>query len=272
MVHDPVRVQYMSDLHVEYGSLLGPDDVKTDADIVILAGDIANAVNVSSVVASLFPAQTVIVIPGNHEPYGRRCGLDDVMSQIMEDFQISRGTGHDHYFLNDDVVDIHVRDRIIHIAGTTLFSDFDIHNERDRDSVACSMMSDFRRVYDASGRLATPADYRRRFRKSKRFLTDFLSGNDHDTNIVVSHFLPSAKCIAPEYRHVGAMNAMFASDLDDLIDTHGPDLWIHGHTHSTTGYIADNGCRVVCNPAGYPDMKRRSFQNINFDARKVVEI
>jgi Icc-related predicted phosphoesterase len=42
----------------------------------------------------------------------------------------------------------------------------------------------------------------------------------------------------------------FASNLEDLILRHQPELWVHGHIHHVRDYpIGDT--RVVCNPRGY---------------------
>ena len=47
------------------------------------------------------------------------------------------------------------------------------------------------------------------------------------------------------------MNPAFASNLEDVIKTYRPELWIHGHTHVACDYEI-HGTRVVCNPRGYP--------------------
>ena len=47
------------------------------------------------------------------------------------------------------------------------------------------------------------------------------------------------------------MLASYASDLEDLIEASGPDLWVHGHTHRLTNYRLHDTL-VVSNPFGYP--------------------
>ena len=49
---------------------------------------------------------------------------------------------------------------------------------------------------------------------------------------------------------------------------HGPDLWIHGHTHDTIDRDL-HGTRVVCNPSGY----RQEYGTVfNLFGPKFVEV
>ena len=56
---------------------------------------------------------------------------------------------------------------------------------------------------------------------------------------------------------ISIVNMEFASRLDDVIEKHRPELWIHGHTHVPCDYgLFDT--RTVCNPGGYPGENRRT--------------
>ncbi|MDX9710663.1 MAG: hypothetical protein RBT64_14025, partial [Trichloromonas sp.] len=72
---------------------------------------------------------------------------------------------------------------------------------------------------------------------------------------------------APSPRSIGKnwqgslLAAAFASDLEKLIATYQPALWVHGHLHDFYDYRI-GATRVVCNPIGYPEAKsacRRNF-------------
>jgi hypothetical protein len=50
----------------------------------------------------------------------------------------------------------------------------------------------------------------------------------------------------------------------------GPDLWVHGHTHTSFDYEV-NGCRVVSNPRGY-FQRDGSWENSRFDPALVIKV
>ncbi|MCZ8101045.1 MAG: metallophosphoesterase, partial [Burkholderiales bacterium] len=85
--------------------------------------------------------------------------------------------------------------------------------------------------------------------------------------VVVTHHLPSWHSVSPAYV-AAPSNPAFASDLDALVPR--ADLWIHGHTHSSHDYLL-GGCRVVCNPRGYP-MRAGGFENPRFDPVRIVTV
>jgi hypothetical protein len=66
------------------------------------------------------------------------------------------------------------------------------------------------------------------------------------------------------------MNGGFASQMPDEFFK-VPTLWIHGHTHTRFDYQVE-GCRIVCNPRGYPLRSGGGFEVDGFDRfRDLVE-
>jgi hypothetical protein len=55
-------------------------------------------------------------------------------------------------------------------------------------------------------------------------------------------------------RHSEAVPILYMTDLSNEIIDHGPDLWIHGHTHSSFDYALGK-TRVIVNPYGYKDVE-----------------
>ena len=47
--------------------------------------------------------------------------------------------------------------------------------------------------------------------------------------------------------------------MEDFIQTHPIDLWIHGHTHHGADYAIGN-CRIVSNQRGYADQPVADFR------------
>jgi hypothetical protein len=73
------------------------------------------------------------------------------------------------------------------------------------------------------------------------------------------------------HRH-DLISAAYASDLTELITRTTPDVWIYGHTHlSEDGYLGRT--RMISNSKGYgPWHPNETWDNADFDPRKVVEI
>ena len=104
---------------------------------------------------------------------------------------------------------------------------------------------------------------------SRRFLERALLERDPPAvrgrpHVVVTHHAPSPGSVAPAYAG-HPLNPAFASDLDALIRAGRPDLWVHGHVHTSFDYRL-GATRVVCNPRGYPG------ENPGFDAGLVIEL
>ncbi len=100
---------------------------------------------------------------------------------------------------------------------------------------------------------------------SKAFLVETLATPFAGPSVVVTHHAPQWLSVHPQYRS-DLLTAAFVSDLSDLIMEFQPDLWVHGHVHSSFDYAV--GCsRVLCNPYGYSD-----DENPNFNPALVVEV
>ena len=99
-------------------------------------------------------------------------------------------------------------------------------------------------------RTLTPADTLRWHEASRAWLTERLRTDHEGPTLVVTHHAPHPDSLDP--RFVGnRTDPFFASDLSDLIERHGPDVWVHGHVHKARDYRLGR-TRIVCNPRGYP--------------------
>ena len=56
------------------------------------------------------------------------------------------------------------------------------------------------------------------------------------------------------------------TDLSNEIIDHGPNLWIHGHTHNSFDYTLGR-TRVIVNPYGYKDVE----VNPRYDKKLVLD-
>ena len=138
---------------------------------------------------------------------------------------------------------------------------------RRNEAIAGQNINDFRLIADTCtthGRFDTEAAAKR-FALDRAFIENELDSHVGERCIVVTHHLPSTMSISAKFAK-SPINCAFASDADDLVAR--ADIWIHGHTHDSQDYRI-GGCRVVCNPAGYP--RNNGRENPRFNAGLVIE-
>lgn len=254
-----MKLHILSDLHLEFSSF---DPIKTDADAIVLAGDIWKGAQGIQWAAETFPGKVIVYVPGNHEFYGKERANTLAAMRI-----VARECGV-HLLDNDELI-LGVSLGGVRILGATLWTDFELHGA---DEMSWSMhearrcLSDFRVIHEGSDSLFSPMHSVKLHQQSLAWLKDKLNEPFDGETIVVSHHLPSKLSVAERYKN-DALSACFASNLDDLFGR--MDMWIHGHTHDNFDYVA-NGTRVICNPRGY--VTYRGTENVDFDPRMVVEV
>ncbi|HYF57693.1 MAG TPA: metallophosphoesterase [Burkholderiaceae bacterium] len=265
-----MRLLVLSDLHVEH--------VAFDAaacgdafDLVVLGGDVGQATLAVQWARRAFPHHPIVQIAGNHEFFhARRDAALDAMRETARRLEVA--------FLEREEVAVGG----VSFLGCTLWTDWKLHETPGRPVrmaaaevavVARRVMLDYRYVEEpdpaAPGgvRAFSPEDSAIDHEASRRWLAERLARPATGPRVVVTHHLPSWRSVSPEYV-AAPSNPAFASDVDAMFPA--ADLWIHGHTHSSHDYFAA-GCRVVCNPRGYP-MRGGGFENPRFDPRRVVEV
>ena len=237
-----MKLHVLSDLHTEFADFSPPE---TDADVVILAGDIGVGLGGIEWAARQFPKAPVIYVPGNHEFYGHDIGLTD---------ELKAAAPANIDVLNNDKLELHG----IRFLGSTLWTDFNLHGDEEAwfaRQCAKQLMKDFASIHNGSRRF-TPEDSVELHEASKTWLVGELERKFEGPTVVVTHHLPASTSVALRYAN-DPLNPAFASSLEDVIEKHRPELWIHGHTHAPCDYeLFDT--RIICNPLGYPGENRRS--------------
>jgi predicted phosphodiesterase len=234
-----MRLHVLSDIHFDHHRA-GPTPwwEKLDAtikgyapaDAVIVAGDLAELARYSSVALDNLKRfcdryATVIYVPGNHEFYGT---------------SISAGTAKllDYAASMPNLVllrpgEIFKLGEQRFLGGTMWFPDPGSPGlERG--------LSDFRMIHNIRNEVY------QEFGLFKAFLESKLQKGD----IVVSHHGPSERSVAPQYKGDPG-NCYFVTDMEDIIRSRKPAMWIHGHTHSPFNYTIGQ-TKVYTNPYGYP--------------------
>jgi len=261
-----MKIQLASDLHLELLEHF-PDELlitpAPDADVLVLAGDIAD----STMCLYAFDSWPVpiVYVAGNHEFYG----VD--WNGTRADMRREAAKANVHFLDNDAVVIGSVR-----FLGCTLWTDFRVA-DATQDSAMETVeraLNDYRRIRTPDGAL-TAKDTLRDHEASRAWLERELQKPFAGHTVVVTHHGPHPLSIHPRYAG-DTVNAGFVSELSELLPQ--TKLWLHGHVHDSFDYVVD-GCRVVANPAGY--VRNRwsvdtaadfVFENSRFDPSLVIDL
>ena len=253
-----MKLNILSDLHLGQGLLEPP---RNDADVVVLAGDIARPAQ--AVAWALGIGKPVLYVPGNHEFYGGSiAGTKASLKQLCAGSLV-------HVLDDDEAVIGGVR-----FLGSTLWTDFLLFGAHEGRTAAFGQalrfMRDYSRIHldDGLEQLFTPLDSATLFQRHAGWLACKLATPHPGPTVVITHHAPSARSIHPRFEG-SPLNACFVSNADHLAGGDRVQLWIHGHTHDSFDYDL-NGTRVVCNPRGYA--RDGVNENARFDPHFMVEV
>ncbi len=231
-----MKLHVLSDLHTEFADFTPPD---VDADIVVLAGDIGVGLGGLDWASRTFVDRPVVYVPGNHEYYSHDLSLlGELQSAAPRNIQV----------LNDDSLILGG----VRFLVCTLWTDFRLYGENEAwfaRQRARRSLTDFEVIRNGRSRF-TPEDSVALHETSVAWLQSELGNPFEGPTVVVTHHLPAAPSVAERYAN-DPLNPAFASSLEDIIEKHRPEVWIHGHTHVPCDYMLFD-TRVVCNPRGYP--------------------
>lgn len=227
-----MKLQILSDLHLEFGPFKMPE---IERDLLIIAGDTDIGTRAKEFLISESKKSPVIMVLGNHEFYN----FD--FDQIKNEWQKMNLVNL--FYLDNKEVIIHG----VRFLGCTLWTNMDKENPIAIKNVQDGL-ADYH-VIRKGKRLLLPNDTVSDFHQSVRFLREALNRPFSGPTVVVTHHMPSYKSVAHQFLG-NPYNPGFASNLDELILTTHPNLWIHGHTHVSFDYFLGN-TRILCNPRGY---------------------
>jgi predicted phosphodiesterase len=265
-----MKIQLLSDLHNEFirngktsaqhkwsGSIS-----ETDADLIILAGDIDTGTKGAEWALSEAERleKPIVYVPGNHEYYGQEYfATVAAISRLCEDSAV--------HCLNPGVY-VQAGLRII---SATLWTDYLAYSYMPKDLVMFYVersLADHRRITFLSQnqqRRFLPADALVLHEQELTYITRQLSQPFTGKTIVVTHHGPHPVCQHPDYP-VSEMSSAFHSDLSAVLDQYEIDVWAFGHTHANLNTVVSD-TRIISNQAGYPG------ENVcGFDATFCIEL
>lgn len=232
-----MKIQLLSDIHTEFhgGDPSIMDKFFTDADVLVIAGDLTNANNIKNnieYICKIVPH--LVYVPGNHEYY--HSSFDYVELTLAE---LEKKIPNFHW-LNDSFVEIDGK----RFIGGTLWVE---GTDQARDPSNKWRLNDFRLIKDCDPLAFIKYD------ATSKYLRDHVQEGD----IVVTHHLPSARSTPREFQG-SLLNCYFNSNQEETMRNNKPQLWLHGHTHTACHYWVGQ-TQVYCNPLGYPGEQRTKF-------------
>ena len=241
-----MKIKVVSDLHLEF------EDYTIDTegvDMVILAGDIHVGINGILWAKYNIHDIPVLYVLGNHEYY--KHAYPKLINTMRE-----KSSGTNIHILENDTYDVDN----IRFHGTTLWTDFNLFGDSRLAGMECEeRMNDYHliRRSPSYSKLRSVDTYQVHL-SSKKWLEESLQSSKAGKNIVITHHAPSVQSVPLKYR-TQLISSGFASNLEDFITKHQPDVWIHGHLHTPNDYLI-NKTRIISNTRGYPTESDTGFK------------
>jgi Icc-related predicted phosphoesterase len=242
-----MRLQLLSDLHFEFhrdgGRSFANSLDPTGIDVLVLAGDIAVAEGLPPALTLLcgrFRDAAVVYVHGNHEFYGSD------RNSVLDITKRTQAENPNLVWLDSSGVQLSG----FNFLGAPLWFPPSTVDERLKHA-----MNDFSAIDDFESWV---------YEENARALA-FFDRQLRPGDIVVTHHLPSQRCVAPRFAG-HPLNPFFVCDLTGLIMERRPRLWLHGHSHASV-HTQIGETTVLCNPFGYAVEE----MNPEFSDRLVVE-
>lgn len=236
---EKMKVQVVSDLHLEFIENKGRFKLNKSADLLIIAGDLGCGNDRQlALIKEISKEKPVILVLGNH---------DFMWSSIKETVDFWHNVQlPNFYFLNDKTIEIEG----VHFIGSPLWSD--LSKDPTNHFYILKNMADYKAIYknETHTNFINIQDIQIEYENHIDFIKHEL-GQDYKRKVLITHHLPTSASVSHEYLN-SKLNAAFMTDLSNLLlFSPNLELCIHGHTHKTLDYKLGE-MRVFCNPLGYP--------------------
>jgi Icc-related predicted phosphoesterase len=255
-----MRIDYCSDLHLEFGYVTLPG-----GDVLVLAGDICEE---RSLRKQFHDTKLIDHDDGAYrytDFFERECSKYRKVFMVMGNHEHYHGKFHKTLEVLRGIVPPNVtilEKEALEFEGVVFMGATLWTNCNNGDSLTTytlkAGMNDYRVIqnfYEDKGlyfKLTPEYTFRDHIKAMNFFREEIVKHTDKPV-VVITHHAPSFMSISEQYRTPGDhhMNGGYASDLSEFILDH-PQIktWVHGHVHSTHDYVIGE-TRVVANPRGY---------------------
>lgn len=236
-----MKIQIVSDLHLEWGAEIKSNIIPV-GDVLVVAGDLDTGVKEtcrSLLELSNFVCVPIIYVLGNHEFYGGEYAF------IRKEFEKRKSLleKNEIYVLDQGTVIIN---NVLFI-GATGWTDGSYMEYKPYLNLSYPDAKKIRGFKEAGGQNWGKEDIKYIERELKR--NDYGLDSPRKKTVVITHHAPCELSLSERYRGE-SFNTFFINDWSHIIDMYHPELWIHGHMHTSFDYTVYD-TRVICNPSGY---------------------
>lgn len=251
-----MRIHIISDLHLEFTKNLFIYN-QPDCDVIIISGDLhpitKDCIGLDWLIKNT--DKPIIYVAGNHEYYNYPKHIDELEDLLRQQLSSSK-YDRINFLQNENIIIDGVK-----FIGATLWTDYNLTGNPEMSMEYAGLyMNDFRHInFDTptNNGIEKAKKFAKIHRESLEYIISELSIPFEGKSVVITHHCPSPKSIHPRYSG-DMLNPAFTSNLEHVIEKLEPDLWIHGHTHSSFDYKCHN-TRVICNPVGYMRFDQNGF-------------
>lgn len=240
-----MKIKIMSDLHFEFHKDGGESfisSIKSNYDILVLAGDITTKSNILHVMQRFNQLKKpVVYVPGNHEYYN--CFRGDMSDILRECNKLKYINALDNKMCNIDGVKF---------LGSTLWFKHPGHKQQSDNWMNCFNMIPL--FSEWVGLAANECE-------------EYIGQYHNDVDVVVTHMIPHPKGINKIYKG-DPMNKYFLHDISHLVENSLAKLWVFGHSHKSCDKQINEMTRIVSNPFGYC----RYEENEDFSEDLVIDV
>lgn len=238
-----MKIQYMSDLHLEFGDMAIPE---RKGEILVLAGDIhVGTAGIPWINKCAEVFDTVVYVLGNHEHYH-----DDISTLYVEIAELIA----DNVVLLDAQLGEVAYINGTKFVGTTLWSDVDINAFHQMNDSRIINNGDEKFTYDAVLEL---------HKNSMEFLREEVEAGC----VLITHHAPSSTSVDMHRYGEDVLNTAYYTNILTEFADKKPAVWIHGHTHNCCSYV-EHDILVVSNQRGYHNYD----EVFGFSPTKIVTI
>lgn len=253
----PLKLQYASDLHLEFSQnreFLKLHPLQPVGNVLVLAGDIVPFAVLDkhkdffSYVADHF--ETTYWLPGNHEYYH---------------FDIAEKSGLLNEAIRSNVFLVN-NTSVVHEGVKLIFSTLWSHISPGYQWQIERSLNDFHLIKHKGFRFSAE-QYNQLHAESLAFIQNELKTVQEEKTAVFSHHCPTFLNYPEQYKG-DVLNEAFAVELHDLIESSNIDYWAYGHHHSNIPEFSIGKTKLITNQLGYVQRK----EHLKFETNKVIDI